>query len=117
MGCRIGPVREMVKALKSFKEKGGEAMAYLVSRRPFLAILYDQVYHIKYESCDQVMVEEVCNIIKAKTRNPEHEKHEKWLCRVEQATRDISSYDTKMKGFAHGNKYKELPTELILRML
>jgi hypothetical protein len=115
--CRVGPVREMVKALKSFSEQGGEAMAYLVSRKRYLAMLYDQVYHLKYESCDQVLIEEVCRIIKAKSRNPQHEKHEKWQARVDQAKQDILNYDTRMAGFAHGNNYKSLPTELMLRML
>ena len=65
-------------------------MAYLVSRKPYLETLYDQVYHIKYESVDHVLVEEICKIIKAKTRNPEHEKHEKWLARCDQAIQDVS---------------------------
>ncbi|CAB9512758.1 expressed unknown protein [Seminavis robusta] len=116
--CRVGPVREMVKVLKTFSDKGGNnAMAYLVDRKVYLQNLYDQVYHIKYEACDHVLIEEVCKIIKAKTRNPEHEKHEKWLLRVDQAIQDVSGYDEKMEGFAHGNQYKVLPTELILRML
>lgn len=115
--CRVGPVRVLVEALKTFSEKGGEAMKYLVNRKKYLERLYDQVYHIKYESCDHVLVEEICKIIKAKTRNPEHEKHEKWLARIEQAIEDISSYDEMMSGFAHDNQYKHLPTKLMLKML
>ena len=75
------------------------------------------MYHIKYEACDHALVEELCKIIKAKTRNPEHENHQKWLARVERAIQEVSCYDTNMKNFSHGNKYKELPTELMLRML
>merc|ERR1712232_1425575 len=118
--CRVGPVRKMVGVLKSFSDKrklGKEAMSYLVSRKPYLENLYDQVYHIKYESCDQVLIEEVCKVIKAKSRNPLHDKHEKWLVRVEQAIQDVSLYDTRMSGFSHGNKYKSLPIELMLQML
>lgn len=115
--CRVGPVRELVQALKTFSTKGPEAMAYLVSRKSYLSNLYDMVYHIKYESCDHAMVEECCRIIRAKTRNPEHENHNKWIARVERAIEDVSSYDEKMAGFAHGNQYKDLPTNLMLRML
>lgn len=115
--CRIGPVREMVKALKSFSQKGSKAMAYIVDRKPYLEQLYDQVFHIKYESCDQVMIGEVCKIIGARTRNPEHEKHDNWLDRVAEAINDVTKYDEKMSGFAHGNNYKRLPTALILKML
>jgi len=115
--CREGPVRKLVQILKTFSEKGTEAMKYLVSRKKYLENLYDQVYHIKYESCDHALIEEVCRIIKAKTRNPEHEKHDRWLLRVNQAVNDISNYDERMAGFAHGNQYKHLPTELMLKML
>lgn len=115
--CRVGPIREMVKVLKTFSEKGPQAMVYLLSRKAYLEHLYDQVYHIKYESCDQVFIEEVCKIIRARTRNPEHEKHHQWRRRVDKAIENISSYDERMSGFAHGNTYKQLPTELILKML
>ena len=62
--CRVEPVRELVKVLKAFSEKGSDAMAYLVSRKKYLQHLYDQVYHIKYESCDHVLIEEVFKIIR-----------------------------------------------------
>ena len=92
--CRVEPVRELVKVLKAFSEKGSDAMAYLASRKKYLQHLYDQVYHIKYESCDHVLIGEVFKIIKAKTRNPEHEKHERWLARVDQAVENISCSHT-----------------------
>lgn len=115
--CRVGPVRRLVEVLKTFSEQGGEAMKYLVSQKKYLENLYDQVYHIKYESCDHALIEEVCRIIKAKTRNPEHENHDRWLSRVDQAINDISNYNERMAGFAHGNQYKHLPTKLMLKML
>mmetsp|Transcript_12355 Transcript_12355/g.27054 ORF Transcript_12355/g.27054 Transcript_12355/m.27054 type:complete len:1420 (-) Transcript_12355:239-4498(-) len=115
--CRAGPVRELVKVLKNFSEKRGEAMIYLVSRKKYLRNLFDQVYHIKYESYDHLLIEEVCRIIRAKSRNPQHENHGRWLARVGQAIEDISCYDNRMTGFAHGNKYKHLPTQLMLGML
>ena len=116
--CRVGPVRAMAIALKAFCDKGGkDAITYLVKRRVYLENLYDVVYHIKYEACDHAMIEEVCMIIKAKTRNPEHEKHEKWLARVDRAIEDVSNYDKRMRGFPHGNRYKELPTKLMLEVL
>lgn len=115
--CRVGPVREMVSALKSFSQKGEEAMAYLVSRKPFLVQLYDQVYHIKYESFDHALVEELCRIIRAKSRNPEHEKHTKWLERIDRMFEAVLSYDARMSIYAHGNKYRPLPTELMQTML
>jgi len=115
--CRIGPVRKLVDVLKTFSKKGKEAMKYLVSRKKYLQALYDQVYHIKYESCDHALVEEVCKIIRVKTRNPKHGKHKNWLARVDQAIDNISTYDKRMEGFAHGNQYKHLPTKLMLKML
>ena len=115
--CRSGPVRVLARALKEFSDEGEEAMQYLISRKSYLEILYDQVYHIKYESCDQVLVEEVCKIIRAKGRNPEHENHLKWLGRVDRALEEVSSYDKKMSGFSHGNQYKSLPVELMSNML
>ena len=63
------------------------------------------------------MIEEVCKIIRAKARNPEHENHAKWLARVDRALDEVAHYDEKMSGFAHGNQYKLLPTELVLKML
>ena len=64
-----------------------------------------------------MIVEEDCNLIKAKTRNPKYNNHTKWLGQVDQAVGYVSSYDTKMKGFAHRNKYKELPIKVILKIL
>lgn len=92
-------------------------MTYLISRKPYLSQLYDQVFHIKYEACDHVLVEEVCKIIRAKGRNPEHANHPKWLNRVETAIEDVSSYETMMSGYAHGNNYKRLPSDLMLTIL
>ena len=115
--CRVGPVREMASALMAFRKKGPEAMAYLVSRKPYLQRLYDQVFHIKYESCDHALVEEMCKIIRAKGRNPEHTNHQKWNDRVDNAIHDVSCYDKMMTGFAHGNNFKRLPTGLMLEML
>mmetsp|Transcript_8496 Transcript_8496/g.18322 ORF Transcript_8496/g.18322 Transcript_8496/m.18322 type:complete len:1492 (-) Transcript_8496:1169-5644(-) len=116
--CRDGPVRKFVDALQKFSEKGGpQAMTYLIGRKTYLENLYDMVYHIKYESVDQRLIEELCKIIRAKGRNPDHENHAKWLDRVTKALTDVSEYNARMKGFGHGNQYKNLPVDLMTKML
>lgn len=115
--CRVGPVREIVSALMAFRKKGPQAMAYLVTRKPYLQRLYDQVFHIRYEALDHVLIAELCKIIRAKGRNPSAANHDKWLKRVDQARQDVSCYDTMMSGYAHGNNWKRLKTSLMLEML